>query len=134
MAYTTLCRPLLEYATEAWDPHLTKDIDALERVQSQAVRFIKNAIGRNFSVTEAREELGLELLELRRSNARGIMLVGLVASLDLHPELREAYEQVTNDDSVTRSKGKPGAFSCNSSAFYYSFLPRTTRDLRIGTD
>ena len=32
IAYTTLCRSLLEYASDAWDPHLAKDIYALEMV------------------------------------------------------------------------------------------------------
>ena len=46
IAYKTLCRPLLEYASASWDPYLVvKDIDALEMVQRRAVRFISELKG-----------------------------------------------------------------------------------------
>ena len=37
IAYTTLVRPILEYAS--WDPHCLKHIKTLERIQRQAARF-----------------------------------------------------------------------------------------------
>ena len=36
--YVTYIRPHLEYACQVWDPHLRKDIDALESVQKFALR------------------------------------------------------------------------------------------------
>ena len=36
--YTTFLRPHLEYACQVWDPHLLKDIEALEGVQKFALR------------------------------------------------------------------------------------------------
>ena len=36
-AYTTLVRPLLEFSSAAWDPHLAKDVHQLERVQRLAL-------------------------------------------------------------------------------------------------
>ena len=44
--HVTLCRPLLEYACEVWDPFLAKHIDQIEMVQRRAVRFISNLRGR----------------------------------------------------------------------------------------
>ena len=41
-AYLSLVRPLLEYASSAWDPSTRKNIDSLERVQRQAARFCKS--------------------------------------------------------------------------------------------
>ena len=36
--YTSLFRPVLEYATPVWSPYLVKDIEALENVQRRASR------------------------------------------------------------------------------------------------
>ena len=36
--YTSLVRPVLEYATPVWSPYLVKDIEALEKVQRRASR------------------------------------------------------------------------------------------------
>ena len=36
--YVTLVRPCLEYAAQVWNPHLTKDINNLEKVQIFALR------------------------------------------------------------------------------------------------
>ena len=35
-AYLTLVRPILEYASPVWDPHLIKDCDQIEKVQRTA--------------------------------------------------------------------------------------------------
>jgi len=45
MSYTTSVsvRPLLEYAVPVWDPHLVKDIEAIESVQRFATKLCTNA-------------------------------------------------------------------------------------------
>ena len=75
----TLCRPLLEYACEVWDPFLAEHIDQIEMVQRRAVRFISNLRGRE-GVTSEREALGLELLQDRRKDARVKLLLELLSS------------------------------------------------------
>ena len=40
IAYRALVRPQVEYASSVWDPHLQKDIHALEMVQCRAARFV----------------------------------------------------------------------------------------------
>ena len=40
MAYLSLIRPLLEYAGSDWDPHFTKDIIAIERIQKRAACWV----------------------------------------------------------------------------------------------
>jgi len=41
-AYTIFVRPLLEFSSAAWDPHLAKDVHQLECVQRRAARFVMN--------------------------------------------------------------------------------------------
>ena len=67
LAYTSLCRPILEYADVIWDPVCNQTSNSLEKVQTDAVKFIANLRGRT-SVTKAREGLGLELLAKRCKN------------------------------------------------------------------
>ena len=41
LAYVTIVRPNLEYATAVWDPYRQEQIDSIETVQRRAARFIK---------------------------------------------------------------------------------------------
>ena len=38
-AYTTLVRPLLEYSSSVWDPHIKTLVNKIELVQKRAARF-----------------------------------------------------------------------------------------------
>ena len=69
LAYTSLCRPILEYADVVWDPLCKQTVNSLEKVQTAAVKFIASLRGRT-SVTEACEWLRLELFAKRRKNHR----------------------------------------------------------------
>ena len=42
--YTSLIRPILEYASPAWNPHLIKDVSQLESTQRRCLRLSKEAI------------------------------------------------------------------------------------------
>ena len=50
--YTSLVRPVLEYAAPAWNPYLAKDVLALERVQRRASRLApgKNVVRWNTKI------------------------------------------------------------------------------------
>ena len=63
-AYITYVRPLLEYCTPVWSPHLIKNIGKIENVQRYFTRRLlpKN----NDGYTDRLMLLGLETLELRR--------------------------------------------------------------------
>jgi hypothetical protein len=65
--YKSLVRPHLEYCTQAWRPHLNKDIDILEKVQRRATRIIEECKGRTYE--ERLDITGLATLEARRSRA-----------------------------------------------------------------
>ena len=69
LAYTSLCRPILEYADIVWDPSVNSKVHHdIEQIQNKAVRFIANIRGRDDSVSVTRERLKLEFLEERRKN------------------------------------------------------------------
>jgi len=63
-AFTTYVRPIVEYCTSVWNPHLLQDIDALESVQRY---FTRRLFPRSlYSYKERLFLLNLESLELRR--------------------------------------------------------------------
>ena len=70
IAYQTLVRPQLEYASEVWSPHSQSHIDQIEMVQRRAARWIKTDYGRTSSVTEMLQSLHLRRLDLRRIDSR----------------------------------------------------------------
>jgi len=108
IAYKSLCLPHLEYASCAWDPWTKKEIDQLEMVQSQAIRMISDLKGRR-GITEAREELRLELLSERRQKCRIKLLLNIIAKEDAHPVLCAAYDEVikqTEGAIHTRSQSR----------------------------
>ena len=41
--YTTMVRPVLDYASIVWDPHHQGDIKILEQVQRRAARYVYNS-------------------------------------------------------------------------------------------
>ena len=82
VAYTSLVRPILEYASAAWDPHSQNNIKSLERIQTQAARFCKNDYFREpGSVATLLQELGWESLKTRRKYKRITTLYKMVHNI-----------------------------------------------------
>ena len=69
-AYKMLVRPILEYAAPVWDPHLQQDINALEKVQRRAARFVLTRHHNTSSVSEMLNILNWPSLAQRRQDAR----------------------------------------------------------------
>ena len=123
VAYLTICRPILEYACEIWDPFLVKNISQIESVQSKAVRFICDLRG-VVSVTEARERIGLETLGDRRKNARVKLLMKILTN-DAHDSLIQDFNNITarqtdlhQYDTRSARCSAPLAFYSNTNTFY----------------
>ena len=45
VAYVSMVRPTIEYAAAVWDPHYVGDIQALQKVQQRAARWVLNDYG-----------------------------------------------------------------------------------------
>ena len=65
-AYLTLVRPILEYASPVWDPHLVKDRDQIEKVQRAAARWVSSDYCWSSSVSSMLNLLNWPTLFLRR--------------------------------------------------------------------
>jgi hypothetical protein len=63
-AYITYIKPILEYASNVWSPHLLMHINSIERVQRHFTKRISEL--RNFSYRERLFILNLDTLEYRR--------------------------------------------------------------------
>jgi len=63
-AHVTYVRPILDYASSVWNPHLLKHINALERVQGYFTKRI--TVLRHLSYEERLACLELDTLECRR--------------------------------------------------------------------
>ena len=65
--FTTLVRPITEYACQVWDPHYQTDIDLLEKIQKRGARFVtRNYTMETGNTAKNLNTLGWTSLEERR--------------------------------------------------------------------
>ena len=69
-AFTTLVRPVLEYAGAVWDPYQANHISQLDSVQRKAARFVHADYSRYSSITRMMDNLGWRTLQERRFVSR----------------------------------------------------------------
>jgi hypothetical protein len=122
-AVNTLVRPVLDYASSVWDPHLQKDIDKIQSVQRRSARFVFNRFHNTSSPTGMLAELDWEPLATRRAKIKLCTfykihhgLVGISAPLYIHlapPRVRRTHSLAYLEISTT-------------TAYYqHSFYPST---------
>ena len=68
LAYTSLCRPIREYADVVWNPSARSKIHDIELVQNSTICLISNLKGTTDSVSKAKNQLRLQSLEERKKN------------------------------------------------------------------
>jgi len=125
LAYTSLIRPLLEYATAAWDPYTAGDTAKLEMVQRRAARFAKKDYRRTTSVTQLLSNLGWDQLADRRSAARLCMLFKATHGLAAIPtDTFKRPSRVSRYSTENTFINLP----CRIDAYKFSFFPRTISD------
>ena len=124
--YTTMVRPVLDYASTVWDPHKQGYIKTLEQLQRRAARYVCNYYTSRTPgcVSAMVEDIGWESLQDRRYTARVSLLYKIQHGLvDV-----ESFRYMRPSDSRTR--GQRGLFreKTNCDAHFNSFFPRTNRD------
>ena len=79
----SLVRSTLEYGSSIWDPYLQKDINSIEKIQRQAVRFIKKDYRsrEDGCVTNILRDLDLPSLQQRREFNKLVFLFKIAGGM-----------------------------------------------------
>jgi hypothetical protein len=123
VCYTTLVRPLLEYACTVWDPFTNVNIQKLESVQRRSARFVMNDYRQTSSVTTMLNTLQWQPLAERRTRCKAVMMYRIVNGLIAIPPL-----ELHTTSSVAR--GHIARFLvpyARTSTYRHSFFPDSIR-------
>ncbi|XP_067930519.1 uncharacterized protein [Watersipora subatra] len=135
LAYTSLCRFHVEYASSVWDTPINKLVQDIEMVQNTAIRYIANIKGRE-SITAAREKLEIDTLADRHMKIRHTLLYRILSNGENHNALPSSYDELIQDHPTemgtarAAARGEPPTIFADKSVYHNSFLPRTVRELK----
>ena len=78
--YKSIIRPVLEYGSCVWSPHLLKDIKRIECIQRRATKLVPGLS--EMSYIDKMKWLGIPTLEYRRDRADMIQIYKSIHNLD----------------------------------------------------
>ena len=120
-AYITYVRPVLEYASSVWSPHLIKHINAIERLQKKFTKRIPSIS--HLSYPERLAAINLEPLELRRLKADLTLYYKCFHNLVALPA--EIYFNESTTASQTRTGGNRLTMPrCSTNMYQNDFFNR----------
>ena len=122
--FKTLVRPIVEYASSVWDPHLKKDINTLERIQSSAARRITNIFSLDTNGEEIAKHIGLETLSTCRKRSKAT-LIHKIHHKQIDAHLPDGITQINR-----RTRGhnyKMTIPPSKTNSHLYSFFPSAVR-------
>jgi len=123
LAYDTLVRSGMEYASVIWDPYTKADSNKLEKIQRTAARLILSWHSYKTSVTSLLQQLQLESLEERRKIQRLAFMYKILND--------QAAVPATSVDLTLSSKPSRGADPMNRSWLLWGLILRTTDSLTV---
>ena len=122
-SYLCYVRPIVEYSSTVWDPHLKDDIHKIEMIQRRAARFVFNNYNLTDSVTIMLHSLKWPTLEARRGFIKLILMFKILNNLIHIPT--NIFQPVT-----THTRGYQHHHThlqCNCDAYKSSFFPSSIR-------
>ncbi len=134
LAYLSLVRPCVEYASSVWDPFLQKHINELEQIQRRSGRFVYSDYRRSSSASAMLHKLHWPTLQSRRTQARLMVFYKAVNGLIAVPvdHLRRS-SRVTRETSGSAVSFTRLSSKCNT--YKNSFFCRTITDWnKLGHD
>ena len=125
MAYNALVRPVLEYASSAWDVFQVNHVQRLESIQRKAARFVTNQHQRDVSVTGLIDTLGWRPLQERRLEARLCMFYKSLNGLAACP----IPDYINPIATATRASHNQqySIPTAQLDTYKYSYFPRTIK-------
>jgi len=122
--YISCVRPLLEYAVPVWDPHLVKDIHALESVQRFATK-VCTKTWRDVSYSERLCILNLPTLQVRRMLLKLCLLYKIVHGNTFMPNCPVKFRH--NQYSTRSGSNNIKVPFARTAGFYNTFFCYSTR-------